>query len=223
MTTYTTITDGQVDASSPIDETLMVSLRDNLIAFIEADPTAPKASWVAMEHIETYTADNSDTYVEFTSLDNARYSSYLLVLKNAKPNSNARGLWLQTSTNGGTSYDAGATDYSTGGAGYTSTSDEAVLITLPNGVGNAAGEDGATGEIRIMPSDGTVNNQVTFAVVYEDDTGAMEYGAGGGKRNSDTTVDAFRIFYAGVSDPTSSTTTMVSGTLTLYGLRNSST
>lgn len=41
MTTYTAITDAEIDQDSPITQTLMTKYRDNLIAVLEGDPSAP--------------------------------------------------------------------------------------------------------------------------------------------------------------------------------------
>lgn len=51
MTTYSTITDGQVDQDSPITQPLMTALRDNPIAIAEGAAGAPKIaeSWRALE------------------------------------------------------------------------------------------------------------------------------------------------------------------------------
>ena len=51
MTTYSTITDGQVDQDSPITQPLMTALRDNPIAIAEGAAGAPKIadSWQALE------------------------------------------------------------------------------------------------------------------------------------------------------------------------------
>lgn len=49
MTAYTTITNGQIDADSPIDEALMTALRDNPIAITEGSSGAPKIQAAALE------------------------------------------------------------------------------------------------------------------------------------------------------------------------------
>jgi len=51
MTTYSTITDGQVDQDSPITQPLMTALRDNLLAVVEGSSGAPKIkeAWQASQ------------------------------------------------------------------------------------------------------------------------------------------------------------------------------
>lgn len=51
MTTYSTITDGQVDQDSPITQPLITALRDNPLAIAEGAAGAPKIadSWQALE------------------------------------------------------------------------------------------------------------------------------------------------------------------------------
>ena len=55
MTTYSTITDGQIDQDSPITQPLMTALRDNPIAIAEGAAGAPKIaeSWQALETTST--------------------------------------------------------------------------------------------------------------------------------------------------------------------------
>lgn len=42
MTTYTVIPDGDIDQNSPLTQPLMTALRDNLVAVLEGDVSAPK-------------------------------------------------------------------------------------------------------------------------------------------------------------------------------------
>ena len=49
MPTYREIADSEIDAESPITETLMTALTNNLLAVIEADATAPEISLDALD------------------------------------------------------------------------------------------------------------------------------------------------------------------------------
>ena len=51
MTTYSTITDGQVDQDSPITQPLMTALRDNLLAVVEGAAGAPRLKLAAIEPV----------------------------------------------------------------------------------------------------------------------------------------------------------------------------
>lgn len=48
MATYTAITDAEIDQDSPITQTLMTKYRDNLIAVIEGDASAPAIEYEAI-------------------------------------------------------------------------------------------------------------------------------------------------------------------------------
>ncbi len=45
MTSYTTITTGEIDQDSPVTQPLMTAMRDNPLAVAESDPTAPFAAF----------------------------------------------------------------------------------------------------------------------------------------------------------------------------------
>ncbi|MCP3946314.1 hypothetical protein [Herbaspirillum sp.] len=45
MTSYTTITNGEIDQDSPVTQPLMTAMRDNPLAVAESDPTAPFAAF----------------------------------------------------------------------------------------------------------------------------------------------------------------------------------
>lgn len=49
MTTYSPISDGEVDAESPVTDLLLQRFRDNPIAIAEGDPTAPKIQTIALQ------------------------------------------------------------------------------------------------------------------------------------------------------------------------------
>jgi len=49
MTTYTTITNAEIDQDSPITQPLLTALRDNPLAIAEGDPTGPGLSVLGFE------------------------------------------------------------------------------------------------------------------------------------------------------------------------------
>lgn len=67
MTTYSAITNGQVDQDSPITQPLMTALRDNPIAITEGSSGAPKIQTAAIQdaavnRVKLKTGTNSAAY-----------------------------------------------------------------------------------------------------------------------------------------------------------------
>ncbi len=99
--------------------------------------------------IFTINASNSTT-IDFTGLDNSAFRSYIFRLENVVPVTDATTLWCRFSTNGGSSYAAGGSDYiysgvlsdSAGGTVTAINSTGAAQITLSptNTLGNGTGE-----------------------------------------------------------------------------------
>lgn len=99
--------------------------------------------------IFSQTASNSTT-IDFTGLDNSAFQTYIFRLKNVVPITDATSLWCRFSTDGGSSYAAGALDYiysgdwvdSAGGGANNINSTGAAQIQLSptNLMGNSTGE-----------------------------------------------------------------------------------
>ena len=71
MTTYTAITNGQIDQDSPITQPLMTALRDNPIAISEGSSGAPRIRGEAaaqLDDLPTLTVSAADTYNIVSSL-----------------------------------------------------------------------------------------------------------------------------------------------------------
>lgn len=71
MTTYTAITNGQIDQDSPITQPLMTALRDNPIAITEGATGAPRIRGEAaaqLDDLPTLTVSAADTYTMIGSL-----------------------------------------------------------------------------------------------------------------------------------------------------------
>jgi len=71
MTTYTTITNAEIDQDSPITQPLLTALRDNPLAIAEGDPTGPGLSVLGFEPL---TAGDVSRFISlpasgFTSAD----------------------------------------------------------------------------------------------------------------------------------------------------------
>lgn len=167
----------------------------------------------------------SDATADFTLT--AGYDAYRFVLQNVIPATDAVHLWVRTSSDGGSTFDAGATGYeyaisrvtlgTSGGPDAPVNSAELSLTgsetNASDTVGSAAGEYGLSGEVTIFGPHLVAHTHVTWDVVYESGEAAVVVRvAGGGKREVAADVDAIRFLF--------SSGALESGTITLYGFKN---
>lgn len=187
------------------------------------DPSWQKAH--ALEFISTADASN-DATLDFTAFDATKYDAYLFVLSNVVPSTDSVGLQLRTSTNGGGAFDSGASDYKVNNAGRddqdaagswadigSTGAGTSIPITRNAGVGSAAGEDGVSGQVWCYGPHLAKITMFTFTTSFIDGSGFLRLIIGNGSRQSSADVDAIRFFYDSGN--------IESGTITLYGLRNS--
>lgn len=167
--------------------------------------------------LATATASSSAT-VDFTGLSST-YAAYKIVFSHIAPATDNVALWLRTSSNGGSSYDSGASDYRyvsplIGSIGtYTSNvSGGAAQIVVIDGMGNAANEVGS-GEVTIYNPSAAKYGQLFFSITGTDtSSGTRVVFGGGGVRKSAADIDAIRLMY--------SSGDIASGIFDLYGLAN---
>lgn len=213
MTSYTAITDPDVDPESPGNTTLFTRLRDNPLAIAEGDATAPTvdkaigANWVKLA---TATASSSAT-VEITSGIDASYDEYIIRITGVRPATDNNSLQAQVSTDGGSTW-LSSNIYSIGdGAG---TLVGQMDFVQGGGIGNAS-SDGYSGFItlsrfadaaewkRVIADGIAIRN--TAGTMYVDE----ERCAWGVQTTS--ALDAIRFFMASGN--------VDSGEFTLYGVR----
>lgn len=144
------------------------------------------------------------------------FTNKMLVLTNFKPATDAVALWLRFSTNGGSSYDAGASDYgyvylqkNTAGTD-TSAQGAASSLILCGGIGNLSTES-VSGKIDIFGTNSTTEyTRVKHNLTAVDSTGAFSNVDGSGGRAAAQDTDAIRVMF--------SSGNIASGTWVLYGL-----
>ncbi len=171
--------------------------------------------------ISSSTASSSSS-VDFTGLSST-YRAYVVVLSAITPATNAVGLRMLTSTNNGSSYDTGASDYgyyngavAFSGSSITETSTAAAAINISttiagSGLSNTAGF-GFNGTVYIHNVSNTTDRKIFTwhgGCTYSTPTGATFVGTG--SRHSTGDIDAIRFQM--------SSGNIASGTFTLYGLR----
>jgi len=97
MTTYTPITDAQIDAGSPINETLLNQIRDNPIATMEGAAGAPRYYFAPIS--------GAGTDIEIPLTDGFRSINIHFVAMGESP-SNTTDIRLALSSDGGSSWGA---------------------------------------------------------------------------------------------------------------------
>lgn len=185
--------------------------------FLKTQGAAANPVWAAAAGdwvpLATATASSSAS-IDFTGLTSA-YIAYMVVLANVAPATDGVELWLRTSTDGGSSYDAGASDY------------DWINAIVAGGV--AAGNDTADNEIRLLDAQGNAANETcgghilihnpgaaaychaTFHLSFTSTAGASRLSMGQGRRLSAGNVDAIRLMY--------SSGNIAAGEFRLYGMK----
>jgi len=166
--------------------------------------------------LATATASNV-TSVDFTSGIDSTYDVYEVHLLNVKPSTDSTYLYLRTSSNGGSVYDAGTTDYGNASQYFTTSwsgsSGNAAQLPLSYSIGNAANENGFSGTVRLLNPSAAKYGEFLWTGGYTNISSALTFVVGYGTRRSAAIVNALRFFF--------SSGNINSGTFKLYGLRKS--
>ena len=153
MTTYVAIPNGDIDQDSPLTQPLITALRDNPLAVIEGDSSAPRIVGMALDlYLGTITATATeaglsglgdlDGVMMFVSLENSTVTARLIELRLSGDNGATWGSWV----NLGHSFDsADGKDVDFGFLGlksgkYMATGSKggsALTLTVPSGGANA--------------------------------------------------------------------------------------
>jgi hypothetical protein len=170
--------------------------------------------------IKTITANN-DATIDFVNgsggvvLDGT-YKVYAVVISDLVPVTDTTDLYLRTSTNAGSTYDATAGNYShhideliTGTATYSGSTASLSHMIIAKSMGTGAGEAYNLTIFAYSPA-GTNNTAFGWSYVGTNRNAVMQRGNGGGIRISAADVDAIRFLM--------SSGNIASGTFTLYGL-----
>ena len=160
----------------------------------------------------------------FTAVDASAYDGYAFHIINLVPVTDDVKLYCQTSTDGGSSYDSGSSDYKwcvneRDSAQFTTGGEPQISFMEHHAdggysVGSAAGETGVCGWIYVhSPQTTAVFTMITAILGYVGDDG-MGKGTSlcTGIRASAADVDAWKFYY--------SSGNIESGTITAYGINN---
>ena len=180
---------------------------------------------IGLVPIVTKTASTSSE-LEFTEFDADLYDGYIFEGASVIPDTAITALQVRTSTNGGTSYDSGASDYAYGlqimdmvAATSPEYSNQAAVNSIAITDGTGRGDDPQTGfdgvgfSLKLRAPHLARDTMMSWTCEY--DTGT-EYrtGVGAGVRLASEDVDAIEFSY--------SSGNIASGSITMYGLRKPS-
>tara|TARA_Y100001938_G_scaffold109476_1_gene149676 strand:- start:866 stop:2176 length:1311 start_codon:yes stop_codon:yes gene_type:complete len=192
--------------------------------------TWAEAGGGAWTFISATTISDDATY-SFTSFNASAYDAYVFMLINVTPVTDGVYLDMLTSTDGGSSYDTGGSDYSwvfnsstingsdggvDGDVGF-----DAAKISLTgnssgaaNQIGSATGEHGVGGNIWLFDPASTKNTQITWDLMYQSSTpeSVVQIAKGGAVRDSAADVDAIRLSFSSGNIET--------GQINVYGVKN---
>lgn len=164
---------------------------------VSAGPGAGGGAWTFVSE----TSISAVAQVDITGLTVG--FDWLFVFQNVLPVTDVVKLEMRTSTDGGSTFDAGASDYAD------SVSINETSLELSDILGNATGE-GFSGDVLVYnPGDATKHTHVGVgAVSFYNAAGIFVQQVRGGKRSAAADVDAARFFY--------SSGNIASGTIRLY-------
>jgi hypothetical protein len=147
-----------------------------------------------------------------TGWTNADYIAYKVMLAHVAPATDNVTLQLRTSTDGGSTYDSGASDYAWQRVEITTNIPDVAdsQIDLIRFMGNAADET-ISGEVTLFNPAAAQFGTVTWKLIGKNTAGSVITSEGSGQRLSAANVDAFQFFF--------SSGNVASGELRLYGLK----
>jgi hypothetical protein len=178
---------------------------------------AAAAGGGSMTFISAVTADD-DATMSFTGIDST-YDRYVFTLEALRPATDATRLYLLTSTNGGTGYDTGGSDYvsfvsyMTGGTAAVDVNDNDAFLRVGPPTGNASSESvNGTMELH-SPSNTAMFTQVSGRGSFSHTNGTVKAWYQAGARKSAADVDAVQFKMAAGN--------ITSGTIRMYGISKS--
>ena len=178
---------------------------------------AAAAGGGSMTFISAVTADD-DATMSFTGIDST-YDRYVFTLEALRPATDATRLYLLTSTNGGTGYDTGGSDYvsfvsyMTGGTAAVDVNDNDAFLRVGPPTGNASSESvNGTMELH-SPSNTAMFTQVSGRGSFSHTNGTVKAWYQAGARKSAADVDAVQFKMAAGN--------ITSGTIRMYGIAKS--
>ena len=212
---------GQRLAQSSVDSIRMFVESGDISSGIFSVYKITQTTGGAKQHIKTIEADNQSS-VDFTGVfqSDDGYDRYQIYADNVIPRSDDHSLQVQFSSDGGSTWDDGTSDYAhasfrvdeSGGTGTDGSSSDSKIQVGRTDYGNAAND---TAGVRMFISNPTNSARATvtrFSISrYRDGAGnSMQADYGGGIRLSQSSIDSLRFFFDGDD--------IASGTFSVYGI-----
>jgi hypothetical protein len=150
------------------------------------------------------------------------YDELQLVFLAVAVSTDSSQLYLRTSTDAGSNWDASASDYhyvfsvntsasNNSTSGTTGASEIAIASSFPGGIGNASGENGVYGRVFLHKPSAAQQCVIQWDVAYREASGgSLAMVRGAGMRNSAGDVTGIRLLMSGG-------TNIASGVINLYG------
>ena len=219
---------GTVETNAAADQTdaeIKTAYENNADTNEFSDAEQTKVSQLTMELLATETASASATIDFDAGINFATYDSYVFELTDIVPATDDTTLLIRTSTDGGSTYNSGATDYhhastsvgSTTGLGsvenavFSSIAIAGLNSTATNKWGGAATECfGGTVKLR-NPSNTTLLKLFEFKIEGSVANGEFAIRTGGGRRASTADIDGVRFLMDSGN--------ITSGTIKCYGIK----
>ena len=167
--------------------------------FLRGDNAWAAPSAGAWKLLETETASGSAA-LDFTAFNSSLYSSYMFLIENIHPSSDGRDLWIQTSTNAGSSFATSAYRWvnteNTVNPAITAKgheNDSAIRIMAnDNTMGNAA-DEGVSGTVMLYaPENSALVTMFTSNIIVHTSGDNAESFTGGGMTAPSLGVDGVR-------------------------------
>ena len=200
------------------DDASGLATQQSIKAYVDALPVAPAVL------LNEQTISGSPTSIDFDSfMDNTTYpGGYLLELSEVQTSTDGRALLLRTSSNSGTSYDEGSSDYAYasggatgGGNDYTEGNESisAIRLTGTDTLGaNATNERGWSGTVRLFRPGLSGFTAITWQGGYWNENNNFRAVVGTGYRLEANTVDGLRLLL-------NNSATFSGGNIRIWGLK----
>ena len=158
--------------------------------------------------IETTDIGSTPATVNFTAVNASLYDAYMCVLMNVTPANDDVHLYMRTSTNGGSSYDAGGSDYNWAVTSQGGANSAGVDYTI----GSSAGETGISGVVWVLGPHLAKQTMITWDLFFDSANPGGHAAIGGALRDSAADTDAWQWYFEAGN--------LESGTITVYGVIN---
>jgi len=211
------LTRGSIDVgnSSGVSAPLAKGTAGTVLTSDGTDLSFAEAGGGAMEFISSQTPSNV-TAISFTGFDNSKYLNYKFEFSNIRFTIDNRTMYLRTSSNGGSSWDGGSSDYkqqlqeaTTGFQGSTETTSIGRFVEQTS---DSTAERGIDGTLTVFnPGESTLTTTQGYCTSQRGATSALIFSISVITRMAASEVNAIQ-FGGG---------TFASGTISMYGLKKS--